>query len=67
MKDKFEEDFTLSTSREKKLCTNISKSLKYRKIQCLSQGKCTNLYKVNHKVLYKQEGILTCEGHVEKL
>jgi hypothetical protein len=42
MKDEFAEDFILSTLR-KKLQTNISKYLRYRKIRCLLQEIRTNL------------------------
>jgi hypothetical protein len=45
----------------------ISKSLKYEKIRCLLQEICTNLSERNCKVVYKYEGIWTCEGCIEHI
>jgi hypothetical protein len=66
MRDTFAESFTLSALRIF-FMKNISKSLKYEKIRCLLQEIRTKLCERNRKVVYKYEGIWTCEGCAGKL
>jgi hypothetical protein len=66
MRNRFAENFTLSTLKLF-FMKNISKFLKYKKIRCLLQEIRTNLCERNRKVVYKYEGIWTCEGCIGKL
>ena len=67
MKDGFAEKFILYSLRKKIMKKHLYVLQKYKDIQCLLQEICTNLCERNCKVVYKYEGIWTCEGCVGKL